>query len=79
MSIKKSKEIEKQLSALEGIKVFFEDLKEKREEFFEGKSEKWQYESDHGIQYGDDNNILDSACDDLQSIFDSLTDLFETE
>jgi hypothetical protein len=78
MAIKRTKENNKLISKLEGLKNDFEDLKNKHQEFYDMKSIKWQ-ESEKGQETQDNINILYAIESQLEDLFNEASDLFEEQ
>jgi hypothetical protein len=78
MPIKRTKEIQRHLSMLESVKVFFDEMANKREEKFEGRSDKWK-ESEKGEAAEQDQEQLRGYTGELEEVYTDLEDLFEQE
>lgn len=74
----RTKEQDKQISALEGIKNYFTARKEMLEAKIDKASEKW-LESDNGTEAQTELDSLDNIVTELESAFDNLGNLYEQE
>ena len=67
----------KKLTALHSkiidIRTALSEIKDKAEETFDNRSEKWQ-ESDAGITYGERINYMENALSNLESVLENLED-----
>jgi hypothetical protein len=78
MAIKRSTAVEKEMSKLDDVRIFFEQMKEKRQESFDNKSDKWK-EGEKGEEEESNLSDLDDIVNDLQSVYDSIENLFEED
>jgi len=60
-------------SKLVDIKAELEEIKDKAEETFDSRSDKWQ-DSDAGITYGERINYMENALSNLESVLENLED-----
>lgn len=75
MSLKRTKEIEKKMSELDGLKIYFEDLFNNRQSAYDNKSEKWQ-ESEAGNSEIDNIYKLERIFNSLEECYDKVYNLF---
>jgi len=73
--MKKSKQAEKMMSQLEGIKVWLEELAQVKQDNFDNKSERWQ-EGDKGQDESDLISEIEDAANDADSLYGKLEDIF---
>lgn len=76
MSIKRTAAVTKHLSAIEDAKLFFEEMKETRENFASDKSDRWQ-DSEKGEQYVEDTEAIDDIINSVEEAYNKIEDLFE--
>lgn len=76
MAIKKNKQVEKHMAAIEDARLFFEELAQKKQESYDNKSEKWQ-EGDKGQEEQENISSLEDITNSLESVHGDIENLFE--
>ncbi len=76
--LKATKEVNKHLSLLEDVKIFFEEMQAARQSSFENKSEKWQ-EGEKGEEEQNNLDELENIVSEIETAFDSINNLFEAD
>lgn len=78
MALKRTAVVTKKMSQLEDLKIEFENQKEKRQETFDNKSDRWK-ESEKGEEEEQNIADLEEIVDALQDAYDKIENLFEEE
>lgn len=78
MAFKRTKQVSKHMAAIDAAKVFFEEFHEKKQQYYDNKSERWQ-EGDKGSEMSEDIDSLESIKDDCERLYDSIDSLFDEE
>lgn len=76
MPLRKTKEVEKHMSAIEDAQIFFNEMLEKRQASYDNKSEKWQ-ESEKGEEEQSNIDDLEEISSDLEEVSAKIDNLFE--
>lgn len=76
--MKATKSTNKAVNQLEDMKIFFENMRDKKQTYYDGKSEKWQ-EGDKGTEIQQDISDLESIISDCESLVDNINSTFEID
>lgn len=76
MSIKRTAAVAKHLSAIEDAKLFFEEMKGRREDYAGNRADRW-HESEKGEAFVEDTESLDDIISSLEESYNGIEDLFE--
>lgn len=74
--IKRNSAVERVMSKVDDVKIFFEQMKEKRQESFDSKSDKWR-EGEKGEEEEQNLSDLEEITDAAQELYDKIENLFE--
>lgn len=76
--MKHNKDSKKHYDNIVAAQEYISELRDKKQEAFDNKSEKWQ-ESDAGEKAQEDIDILESLAETIQSAADEIDDAFSDE
>ena len=76
--MERSKAVGVQIAKLESIKSFFEELKEKKQQTYDSRSEKWR-DGEKGEEWLCDIECFETTFDILEETFNTIDEAFEAK